>query len=222
MYASARILTSASVFGCNPSLKAPPFCCATGSSCSGCNAANSSSRSELQNHSSPVIQFGVEGPGEISMTKRCHFLLAAAFATVLSIPSLALAQQAASPISGAWSGTIVYSSCNADEAFNESPECFRATPGAKLSLYDDTNRVMYSLEPQALATGHLGDSVTVRGTLDGETIHATSLELMSIGLAVGQKAPNFSLHDQFGRTQSLDSLKGANGTVLLFFRSADW
>ena len=91
-----------------------------------------------------------------------------------------------------------------------------------MSLYDDTNRVMYSLEPQALATGHLGDSVTVRGTLDGETIHATSLELMSIGLAVGQKAPNFSLHDQFGRTQSLDSLKGANGTVLLFFRSADW
>jgi peroxiredoxin len=45
---------------------------------------------------------------------------------------------------------------------------------------------------------------------------------MSIGLAVGQKAPAFSLHDQFGRTQTLDSLKGPNGTVLLFFRSADW
>lgn len=123
---------------------------------------------------------------------------------------------------GAWSGTIVYSSCNADEAFAESPECFRAAPGAKLSLYDDTNRVMYGLEPQEPVAGHLGDSVTVRGTLDGDTIRATSIELMSIGLAVGQKAPAFSLHDQFGRTQTLDSLRGAHGTVLLFFRSADW
>lgn len=130
--------------------------------------------------------------------------------------------QAKTPNSGAWSGTIVYSSCNSDEAFNESPECFRAAPGAKFSLYDDTNRVMYAIEPQELAAGHLGDSVTVRGTLDGETIHAASLELMSIGLAVGQKAPDFSLRDQFGHTQTLDSLKGAIGTVLLFFRSADW
>jgi peroxiredoxin len=49
-----------------------------------------------------------------------------------------------------------------------------------------------------------------------------SIELMSIGLAVGQKAPTFSVRDQFGRTQTLDTLKGAKGTVLLFFRSADW
>jgi peroxiredoxin len=45
---------------------------------------------------------------------------------------------------------------------------------------------------------------------------------MSIGLSVGQKAPAFSLRDQFGNIQTLDSLKGSNGTVLLFFRSADW
>ena len=152
------------------------------------------------------------------MTKRFLSLLAPA---LLFVPFTA-AGQATTANSGAWSGIIVYSSCNADEAFNESPECFRAAPGAKFSLYDDTNRVMYSLEPQALAAGHLGDSVTVRGTFDGETIHAASLELMSIGLAVGWKAPAFSLHDQYGRTQTLDSLKGANGTVLLFFRSADW
>jgi peroxiredoxin len=49
-----------------------------------------------------------------------------------------------------------------------------------------------------------------------------SIELMSIGLAVGQKAPAFSIRDQFGRTQTLETLKGTNGTVLLFFRSADW
>jgi hypothetical protein len=124
--------------------------------------------------------------------------------------------------SGSWSGTIVYSSCNADEAFAESPECTRAAPGAKLALYDDTTRVMYDLKPQGRVAGHLGDSVTVRGTLDDATIRVASIVPMSIGLAVGQEAPSFSAHDQFGRTQTLDTLKGSNGTVLLFFRSADW
>jgi hypothetical protein len=123
---------------------------------------------------------------------------------------------------GAWSGTLVSSSCNADEAFNESSECMKNVPGAKLALYDDTNRVMYSLEPQESVTAHLGDSVTARGALDGDAIRISSIELMSIGLSVGQKAPAFSVHDQFGRIRTLDTLKGTNGTVLLFFRSADW
>jgi hypothetical protein len=123
---------------------------------------------------------------------------------------------------GTWSGTLVSSSCNADEAFNEVPDCTKNVPGAKVSLLDDTNRVMYPLEPQESVNAHLGDSVTVRGKLDGATIQMVSIELMSIGLAVGQQAPAFSVHDQFGRVQTLDTLKGKNGTVLLFFRSADW
>ncbi len=44
----------------------------------------------------------------------------------------------------------------------------------------------------------------------------------AIGLPTGEKAPTFSLHDQFGRERTLESLKGSKGTVLLFFRSADW
>jgi len=155
--------------------------------------------------------------GSNSLAK-CFVLSAAA---ICFLPALASAQSGV-PNTGAWSGTIVYSSCNADEAFAESPECLRSAPGAKLSLYDDTNRVMYGLEPQERVISHPGDSVTVRGTLDGDTIRVTSVEPMSIGLAVGQKAPTFSAVDQFGHIQTLDSLKGANGTVLLFFRSADW
>jgi hypothetical protein len=116
----------------------------------------------------------------------------------------------------------VSSACNADEAFNESAECTKEVPGAKIALYDDTTRVMYGLEPQAAVTGHLSDSVTVRGSLEDETIHVASMEMMAIGLAVGQQAPAFSLRDQFGKLQSLETLQGKNGTVLLFFRSADW
>jgi hypothetical protein len=42
------------------------------------------------------------------------------------------------------------------------------------------------------------------------------------GLEVGQNAPAFASGDQFGHDQSNETLKGSNGTVLLFFRSADW
>lgn len=42
------------------------------------------------------------------------------------------------------------------------------------------------------------------------------------GLEVGRKAPAFSSRDQFGHDQSNETLKGSDGTVLLFFRSADW
>lgn len=142
---------------------------------------------------------------------------------ILGVVLFCLAQVAAGQgKTGPWSGVLVTSACNADEAFNESPECFKNVPGAKTALYDDTNRLMYSLEPQDKVTGHLGDTVTVRGSLDEDTIQVSSTAPMSIGLAVGQKAPNFSARDEFGNMQTLESLKGANGTVLLFFRSADW
>jgi len=43
-----------------------------------------------------------------------------------------------------------------------------------------------------------------------------------IGIETGERAPSFRLKDQFGQEQSNDTLRGTNGTVLLFFRSADW
>lgn len=43
----------------------------------------------------------------------------------------------------------------------------------------------------------------------------------SFGLDVGEKAPSFTLKDQFGHKQSNETLQGTNGTVLLFVRSAD-
>ena len=136
---------------------------------------------------------------------------------------LALAGQKAMADSGSWSGIIINSGCSADEAFAEAPKCIAKVPGAKLSLYDDTIRQVYNLDPQDQAAGHLGDAVTVDGSLQDGAIRVSSIKpLTGIGLAVGRKAPIFSARDQFGRQQSLDTLQGPNGTVLLFFRSADW
>jgi cytochrome oxidase Cu insertion factor (SCO1/SenC/PrrC family) len=44
----------------------------------------------------------------------------------------------------------------------------------------------------------------------------------SVGLKIGQQAPAFALPDQFGHEHTNQTLKGSKGTVLLFFRSADW
>jgi hypothetical protein len=122
-----------------------------------------------------------------------------------------------------WSGIIINSGCTQEQAYAEAEECTKSIPGGTLSFYDDTTRQIFNLDPQEPAAGHLGDAVTIHGTLEGTTLHLTSIELLaSFGLAVGQKAPAFLARDQFGQEQSLATLKGPNGTALLFFRSADW
>ena len=150
------------------------------------------------------------------------YVWACAFAILLAA-TFALAGQSENTKAGSWSGVIINGSCNADEAFAEAEKCTAETPGAALALYDDTIRQVYALDPQGRAKGHLGDSVTVQGTLEGSAIHVASLQIFSeVGLRAGQKAPDFSAHDQFGKTQTLETLRGSKGTVLLFYRSADW
>ena len=42
------------------------------------------------------------------------------------------------------------------------------------------------------------------------------------GPEIGQKIPDFTLHDQSGRLRDFESLAGDQGLLLLFSRSADW
>jgi AhpC/TSA family len=51
---------------------------------------------------------------------------------------------------------------------------------------------------------------------------ASSVDVDTVGPRVGDALPEFSLKDQSGRMKSLKSLLGANGAVIVFFRSADW
>src|SRR5712692_3270691 len=152
------------------------------------------------------------------MTKPC---LACAVALLFAV-TLTLRGQNNPGNSRSWSGVIINNACSVDEAFAEAAKSTATSaPGAKLVLYDDNVRQIYKLDPPATAS--LGDAVTVHGTLDGNTIRGASIKaLTSFGLDVGQKAPAFSARDQFGRQQTLQTLKGPKGTVLLFYRSADW
>src|ERR1041385_409281 len=58
------------------------------------------------------------------------------------------------PSSGVWSGVIVSTRCNIDEAFAESEKCATLGSDGKVALYDDNIRQLYSLAPQDQATGH--------------------------------------------------------------------
>jgi hypothetical protein len=51
---------------------------------------------------------------------------------------------------------------------------------------------------------------------------APKVDIQRLGPQVGDRAPDFQLQDQSGKTWTLDSLSGTKGTMLVFYRSADW
>jgi hypothetical protein len=60
------------------------------------------------------------------------------------------------------------------------------------------------------------------GLAIGLSVLAQVPRLAKKGPAVGETVPAFSATDQNGGTQSLSSIMGAKGAMLVFFRSADW
>jgi peroxiredoxin len=45
---------------------------------------------------------------------------------------------------------------------------------------------------------------------------------ITTGPSVGETVPDFRLADQNGKTQTLSSILGPKGALLVFYRSADW
>jgi len=48
------------------------------------------------------------------------------------------------------------------------------------------------------------------------------IDVSKLGPQVGQPVPGFSLKDQTGKLQTLQSIMGPKGAMLVFLRSADW
>ena len=48
------------------------------------------------------------------------------------------------------------------------------------------------------------------------------IDVSALGPQVGERVPDFSLPDQHGRMQTLQSVMGEKGAMILFHRSADW
>ncbi len=47
-------------------------------------------------------------------------------------------------------------------------------------------------------------------------------QTIKTGPAVGERVPDFSAQDQTGHQQTIKSIMGPKGVMLVFFRSADW
>jgi hypothetical protein len=48
------------------------------------------------------------------------------------------------------------------------------------------------------------------------------IDVAKLGPQVGQPVPDFRLSDQNGKVQTLQSIMGRRGAMLVFVRSADW
>lgn len=57
---------------------------------------------------------------------------------------------------------------------------------------------------------------------DPQASQPTASKTPEVGIAIGAGAPAFKAYDQFGQDQDNQKIAGKNGTVLLFYRSADW
>ena len=57
---------------------------------------------------------------------------------------------------------------------------------------------------------------------NAQTTTRPKIDVSKLGPQVGEQVPDFSLKDQNGKTWTLQSIMGAKGTMLVFYRSADW
>jgi|TARA_B100000745_G_C20077713_1_gene368075 hypothetical protein len=48
------------------------------------------------------------------------------------------------------------------------------------------------------------------------------IDVASLGPQVGERIPEFALPDQNGTVQTLESIMGEEGAMIVFHRSADW
>jgi len=81
---------------------------------------------------------------------------------------------------GSWTGWITDTHCGVKGAKDGhtacANKCVKET-GAKYALYNPTDKNVYVLEPQDQAAAHAGHHVTVKGTVEGDTIKVTSIAM---------------------------------------------
>lgn len=66
-------------------------------------------------------------------------------------------------------------------------------------------------------------SIPWLASLVGLTISgALCAAAIQTGPGVGERIPDFSATDQNGKTQTLHTIAGQKGAMLVFYRSADW
>ncbi len=82
---------------------------------------------------------------------------------------------------------------------------------------------MLMFRPPSIAAALLLAVMSSNAPLDGrQSTTPAAPDVTTLGPQIGEQVPEFSLSDQAGRRQTLRSLMGKDGLVLVFYRSADW
>jgi len=100
--------------------------------------------------------------------------LSTAVAATLFAGTLAMAADSS------WTGWISDSQCGAKGANEKAGECTTKCVkehGAKYVFVNDADKKVYVVDAQDKVAAHAGHHVTVKGTVDGETLKLTSIDM---------------------------------------------
>ena len=99
------------------------------------------------------------------------------FASVLAVTLFAAALTMATD--GTWTGYISDSKCGAKGANDQAGECTTkcVKGGAKYVFVNDADKKGYVVDAQDKVAAHAGHHVTVKGTVDGETLKLESIDM---------------------------------------------
>jgi hypothetical protein len=86
---------------------------------------------------------------------------------------------------------------------------------------ESTRHVVKRVAPGAVAMNR-GAWIAAVFVLALVVTAGAQIDVSKLGPQIGAKAIDFTLTDQFGRAQNLGTIGGPKGTMLVFFRSADW
>lgn len=80
---------------------------------------------------------------------------------------------------GTWTGYISDSKCGVKGANDKAGECTTrcVKGGAKYVFVDDADKKVYVVDAQDKVAAHAGHHVTVKGTVEGETLKLESIEM---------------------------------------------
>ena len=97
------------------------------------------------------------------------------------LPALALfAASVAFPAEGSWTGWITDDMCGAKNASQGNAECATKCVkehGAKYVFVSEADKKVYAIDAQDKIAPHAGHHVVVKGTVDGDKLTLTSIEM---------------------------------------------
>jgi hypothetical protein len=80
---------------------------------------------------------------------------------------------------GSWTGYITDSKCGAKAAHDGSRDCTVkcVQAGAKYVFVNDADKKVYAIDDQDKVAAHAGHHVTVKGSVDGDSLKLTSIDM---------------------------------------------